>query len=87
MPKAIRVRDDNIPMIVEYAKELGFDLRHLKDNLEYSDSYDEDLYLITDGTQENNNITFTEFSGTYFRSIWKFTQHENPNKFVPIERV
>jgi hypothetical protein len=87
MPKAIRVREDNITMIVEYAKKLYFNLDYLKDNMEYAAEFGENLYLITDGTSEDDNITFTTFQETDFRRLWKFTQHENPNQFVKIERV
>lgn len=87
MPKAIQVCEDNLDYIMFYAARLGFNLDYLRDNMEVNAACDEDTYLITDGTDKDRNVTFTEMTESGFRQIWKFVDHENPNHFVKIERV
>lgn len=87
MIKAIRLRSDNVDKIIEDARGVGFDLSHLKDEMEYNALDGYDTILITDGSVPKGNITFTTMTDIDFRQTWKFKDHENPNMFVPIERV
>lgn len=87
MPKAIQVREDNIDYIYDYGAKLGFDLRHLRDNMEVNAIDGFDTYIMTDGSAELNNVTFTEFIDEDFFHSWKFTESQNPNHFVQITRV
>lgn len=87
MPKAIQVCEDNLDYIEFYAGRLGFDLSYLKDNMECNAEDGADTYLITDGTDKDHNVTFTDMPENSFRRLWKFVDHENPNHFVKIERV
>ncbi len=87
MPKALKVTEDNIEFIIEYGTLLQFNLRDVKDNREYYAEDGWNLYLITDGTVEHNNITFTEFPEVDFFRLWKFKTAEMPTQFVEIERV
>lgn len=86
MPRALKVTEENLDKIVADAKMLKFNLDYLKDTLDY---YREcgNIYLITDGTPEDNNITFTTFTEPDFRHLWKFKSAEMPTEFVEIERV
>jgi hypothetical protein len=88
MPMAIKVQEVNLEYIINYAKERGFNLDYLGDNVANNAEYfGFDTYLITDGSTETNNVTFTEMTEPGFRQLWKFTQHESPYRFVKIERV
>lgn len=87
MPKAIHVTEDNIDYILAYAKALEFDLSHIKDNMLYNREDGWETYLITDGTAKDRNVTFTEFVDADFNRLWKFKQMEDPNHFIPIERI
>jgi hypothetical protein len=85
MPKAIRVRADNVDAIIAYAGLRRLNLDYLKDTMKYNaELYGEDTFVITDGSQERNNVTFTEMTETDFSTHWKFIKAENPNLFVPI---
>jgi len=88
MPKAIQVRKDNLDFILGFAELMGgFNLDYIEDNMLYNAEDGERTYLITDGDPADRNVTFTEMTESGFRHSWKFTQHENPNQFVTIERV
>ena len=87
MPKAIPVIEDNITFIVEYAKALGFNLDYIRDTMEYNAEDGYVTYLITDGTSENNNVTFTEMIEPDFNHNWDFTEQPSLTEFVNIERV
>lgn len=87
MPKAIHVREDNLQQILDDAPILFFKLDALSDALYDSTDNGDNLYLITDGTFEERNITYTTLSEEELRRLWKFVDHENPNQFVKIERV
>ncbi len=87
MPYAIEVREDNIEFIVEYGREREFDLSYVRDNMEYNAEDGFGSYMLTDGTPEKRNVTFTMTTDAGFRQSWKFVEHENPNQFVKIERV
>lgn len=88
MPYAIQVREDNFDFIKEYGREREFDLSDVYDNMIYNqaDGFGK-TYLITDGTPENRNVTFTDMTEEGFRQSWKFVDQENPNMFIKIERV
>lgn len=86
MPKAIRVCEENLEFIIEYAKDRRLNLDYLKDTLEYNAENGFDTMLVTDGTPEQNNVTFTEMIEDDFNNSWKFAQAENPNHFVEIVR-
>lgn len=86
--KAIKVREDNIDYIVEYAREREMNLDYIKDNMEYNALDGVDTYVVTDEDPENPlHCTFTDMTDYTFRTHWKFKEHENPNIFVPIERA
>lgn len=87
MPQAIKVLPENIDFIMEYGREREFDLSSTRDNAEYNAEDGYETYLITDGTPEDRNVTFTAMTETGFRDSWKFVEPENPNMFVKIERV
>jgi thiaminase len=87
MPKAIPVLDENIEFIQDYAKERGFNLDYIQDTKEYYAEYGYVTYLITDGSNETRNLTFTEMTGADFERIWKFTSNEDPRQFVEIAPV
>lgn len=87
MPKAILVTKQNIDFIMEYADNLGFNLDYLPDNVEYNAEDGYATYLITDGTSEKNNVTFTEMTETGFYDSWKFADTFCADHFVEIERV
>lgn len=87
MPKAIKVTEKNIPDILVYAHKREFNLDNLSYSLEDTASYGQDLYLITDGTMENHNVTFTEmWSADFFRN-WKFTNEQFEFDFAEIEKA
>lgn len=87
MVKAIKVQEENIDMLVEYAKTLNMNLSaDLRDNYEYYAEEGEELYLITDGTLEHNNVTFTDKCGSDFFRIWTFVGDELPYGFRKIVR-
>jgi len=86
MPKAIFVTRQNIKYIIDYAAALDMNLSHLPDNFEY---YREDgisIYVITDGTKELNNVTFTVMGQDDFERIWKFADTFCADYFVEITR-
>ena len=88
MPKAIHITLDNVGIIMDAADSVGFNLEHLPDNLDDAASYNEELYLIMDGTQAEGNLTFTEFYGTDFNRLWRFTEKPKHHTFfAPIERI
>lgn len=93
MPRAIPVLESNVDFIVEYAKALGFNLDHLYDDLKDLPMHrnvagpQETLYLITDGTKSDHNLTFTTVSGEGFQQNWAFTDTERIANFVEIKRV
>lgn len=87
MPYAIQVREDNIDFIEAHGRDSLFDLSYVKENREYNAEDGENSYLITDGTHADDNVTYTMMTESGFRQSWKFVEHENPNRFVKIERV
>ena len=94
MPKAIPVLESNLDYIIKYADNLGFNLDYLPDNLEYTTTTyrtaagePEVLYMITDGTSENHNVTFTDMSGSAFDEYWTFDELESPTEFRTIKRI
>ena len=87
MPKALKVTEDNLTYIIEYGKTLQFRLDDIKYDLEDTTLYGVDLYQITDGTAEDNNVTFTTMWGSDFFRYWKFKTAEMPTEFVEIEHV
>ena len=87
MPKALKVRDDNIFVIVNYAKERGFDLSYIRDAYEDATEDGFEFYVMTDGTPEENNVTFTEFYGSDLGVLWKFKNKEQPYSFEEVERI
>jgi hypothetical protein len=87
MPKAIRLREDNLDFILEYGREREMDLRSTVDNFYYNAADGFETMLVTDGTPENRNVTFTDMTEEGFHQSWKFAEQENPNMFVKIERV
>ena len=93
MPKAIPVLKSNLDYIIKYADNLGFNLDYLPDNLEALTTYrdvagnQEVLYLITDGTSENHNVTFTDVTGSGFEADWTFDEPESPTEFRTIKRI
>jgi hypothetical protein len=89
MPKAIKVRPDNIWYIIAYGKELHMNLEHIRDQFEIATQVgaEFEFYVVTDGTLEANNVTFTEVYASTFGDYWKFTKPEQPYEFVEIEKV
>lgn len=87
MPYAMKVTEDNLALMIENAKVVGFDLSAVEYDLEEATSYGWSLYQITDGSTEYNNITFTTMHEPDFFHNWKFTVAELPNNFAKIERV
>ena len=88
MPKAILVTKQNIDFIMAYADNLGFNLDYLPDNVEYNaEEFGWTTYLITDGTPEKNNVTFTAMADADFNYNWKFADTSCEDQFVEIERV
>lgn len=88
MPNAIHITPENIGITIEGCDAVGFNLEHLLDSLEDATSYNEELFLIMDGTPDEGNLTFTELYGSDFNALWRFP---NPPKhhtfFAPIERI
>ena len=87
MPKAIKVQDFNVAYIIQYGANLEFDLSYIGDNMDYNAADGFETYLITDGSNEDRNVTFTAFAGPDFHAIWKFAEPEDKYHFTPIERV
>jgi hypothetical protein len=93
MPKAIQVTKTNIDFIIKYADNLGFNLDYLHDSVQdlvlYRDvaGLAEVLYVITDGSSENQNVTFMTITGTGLGEYWTFAKPESPTKFVEIKRI
>lgn len=87
MPKALKITEETVDYAVTYARELGFDLTYLPYSMEDAADYGYDLYLITDGTSEKRNITFTTFGSDDFFRNWKFTTAENHSDFAEIEKA
>jgi len=80
MPKAVKLTEENIPHLIDYASKLQFNLDYLQDEMSYNtEEFGCDTYLITDGTPEENNVTFTAKPGIDFLHIWKF---ENPQEWT-----
>lgn len=87
MPKALKVRPDNLWYIMQYGKELNMNLSDIKDDFEIATEDGFEFYVITDGSLEHNNVTFTTSYASTFFDYWKFTRKEEPYQFVEIERV
>lgn len=87
MPKALKVTEKNIENIIAFGQTLDFNLGDIKYDLEDAADYGHDLYVVTDGTPENNNVTFTTIRSDDFSRLWKFTSPEMTTDFVKIERV
>jgi len=87
MPKAILVTKQNINFIIEYADNLGFNLDYLPYNVEDNADLGFGTYMITDGTPEKNNVTFTEMNNVDFNYTWKFADTFCADRFVEITRV
>ena len=87
MPKALKVTEENLDYIINYGMELEFNLGDITYALEDAVSFDTTLYCITDGSKENNNITFTDMWAEDFNRIWKFKNAEDPTQFTEIERI
>lgn len=87
MPKALKVTEETIDYIVDYAKTRGFTLDYMRDNMEYHAEDGFELYCITDGSVELRNVTFSTFTHPDFFLTWKFSETENPTQFAKIERV
>jgi hypothetical protein len=84
MPKAIFVTPQNTKYIIDYAAALDMNLSDLPDNL-WSNSQDGfSTYVITDGTKELNNVTFTTMTHTSFEQYWKFADTFCADYFVEI---
>lgn len=93
MPRAIQVMPDNLDAINEFANARGFNLDYLPDELEdlklnrdIAKKADV-LMLITDGSIENNNVTFTTMCGEDFDQTWQYINTQSPTEFHEIERV
>jgi len=89
MPRALKVTEENTQYIIDYGMERQFNLQYITYSMDEEIALDsgEELYVITDGTVELDNVTFmTLISSDFFRN-WKFKSAENPSEFVEIERV
>lgn len=88
MPKAIKVRPDNLWYIVNYGNKMNMDLTDIKDyyfGLEEQERFE--FYVMTDGSLEMNNVTFTTMYASDMRRSWKFLKPEQDYEFVEIERI
>jgi hypothetical protein len=83
MPFAVKATKDNVDYIVGYGDALRFSLSYVKDVVEEYAGYGADCYVVTDGTPEKDNVTFTIFSDVDFFLMWKFVD-EKPDKFSEI---
>lgn len=86
MPSATKVTKENLEYIVYYATMCKLNLDYLKDTMEFNAEDGVNTYLITDGTIEEHNVTFTEVTEPDFRANWKFTDFET-STFEKIERI
>jgi len=87
MPRAIRVDEDNLDFILLYGLILDFDLSHVTDDYILAAESGTETYLITDGTQQLKNVTFTTMQKEDFFNTWKFLDTEKRKMFVNIVRV
>lgn len=87
MPRAIRVTNTNVRTLIQTAEKQGFNLGHLLDNLKYAQEFGQQLYLITDGSTEKNNVTFTDMWGTDFQRNWQFKTAPSLAKYTEIIRL
>lgn len=87
MLKALKVRQDNLWYIMQYGKDLNMNLADIKDDFEVATEDGFDIYVLTDGSLEHNNVTFTTTYASTFFDYWKFTQKEEPYQFVEIEKI
>ena len=85
--RAIEIRTDTIDYIEAYAKERGFNLNYLRDSIDYPFSPVEDYaYVVTDGSVETRNLTFTEFTRSWFERTYKFKTTGPITEFTEIEK-
>lgn len=87
MPKALKVRPDNLWYIIAYGKDMNMNLTDIRDTFKLATEDGFEFYVITDGSLEDNNVTFTTSYASTFFDYWKFTKEEQNYEFVEIERV
>lgn len=87
MPKALKITEDNLMLIINYGKTLQFNLDDIKYDFLDAIENSTHAYVITDGNPENSNVVFTTFNEESFVTLWKFKSAELSNEFVEIERV
>lgn len=87
MPKALKVTEESIDYIIRYAKKLQFDLEYIRDSVKDATDFGHELYVITDGTEENNNITFMTMWEDDFQQYWMFKYDELESIFAEIEHL
>ena len=87
MPKAIKVRMDNLWYIIQYGKDMNFNLTDIRDNAKVAFEDGFEFYVVTDGSLEENNVTFTNVYAGDFDVFWNWIGTPENYQFVECERI
>ena len=87
MVRAIKVTEENLTFIVQYAAAVNMDLSYLRDNVESNADFGWETYVVTDGTIKDNNVVFTTWSEPGFRETWEFIEPETTIYWQDVIRV
>jgi len=85
MPLALKVTEENVAQLIEFAAEREFSI-HPREELEEAEEFDQSCYCITDGDETTKNRVFSFMWGTCFFDYWKFTNAET-DWFAEITKV
>ncbi len=75
MPQALKVTEENVAQLIEFAAERKFRI-HPREELQEADEFGESCYCITDGDEASNNRVFSFHWGAGFFDYWKFVTAE-----------